>query len=204
MAAGADAPSRASVGRSAVAQTLLGATVAQAVGGPAARRRALAWGAVGGVLSDLDVVAVATHGPFGEFPYRRGVTHSLWFGPVIGVVLGWAACAGTRGAASPDRRAPAAPAMRSYGPVAVVWAGVLAVRAVRASTHVGGWRAVAAALAGLGVAVVLIAAVIRSARALSARGEPATFDLSPSVHSPPSTPRAPQRSAAPTRLAASA
>lgn len=54
-----------------------------------------------------------------------------------------------------------APAMRWYGPVAVLWAGILAARAVRASTHVGGWRAAAAALAGLAVAMVLLAAVIR-------------------------------------------
>lgn len=54
-----------------------------------------------------------------------------------------------------------APAMRWYAPVAVAWAGVLAVRAVRASTGASGWRAVAAALAGLGVAVLLLAAVIR-------------------------------------------
>jgi hypothetical protein len=52
-------------------------------------------------------------------------------------------------------------AMRWYAPVAVVWAGVLAVCAVHASTDVAGWRAVAAALAGLVAAVLLLALVVR-------------------------------------------
>jgi len=71
-------------------QALLGAAVGQVACGHRLGRRALAWGAVAGLLPDLDVVAVATHGPFGEFLYHRGPTHALWFGPVVGPLLGWA------------------------------------------------------------------------------------------------------------------
>ena len=74
-----------------VTQALLGATIAQAGFQRRLGRRALWWGAAGGVLPDLDVIAVATHGPFGEFLYHRGFTHSLWFGPVVGPLLGLAA-----------------------------------------------------------------------------------------------------------------
>ncbi len=73
-----------------VSQALLGAAVGQAAFSRRLGRRALAWGALGGMLPDLDVVAVATHGPFGEFLYHRGPTHALWFGPVVGPLLGWA------------------------------------------------------------------------------------------------------------------
>jgi inner membrane protein len=75
-----------------VTQALLGATVAQAgFASRLGRRRALGWGAVAGLMPDLDVVAVATHGPFGEFLYHRGITHGLCFGPVMGPLLGVAA-----------------------------------------------------------------------------------------------------------------
>jgi inner membrane protein len=70
-------------------QGLLGATVGQACCGRTLGRRAAFWGAVGGVLPDLDIVA-GLSGPFGEFLYHRGPTHALWFGPVVGTALGYA------------------------------------------------------------------------------------------------------------------
>ena len=70
-------------------QALLGAVVGQATFSHKLGGRALVFGALGGLLPDLDVLAVATHGPFGEFVHHRGFTHSLWFGPVIGPPLGW-------------------------------------------------------------------------------------------------------------------
>jgi inner membrane protein len=72
-----------------VTQALLGASVAEAGFARRLGRRALWWGALGGLLPDLDVLAVAFDGPFGEFRYHRGITHSLWFGPVLGPLLGW-------------------------------------------------------------------------------------------------------------------
>ncbi len=73
-----------------VSQGLLGAVVGQAGFSQKLGRRALVWGAVGGLLPDLDVLVMATHGPFAEFVYHRGSTHSLWFGPVVGPAIGWA------------------------------------------------------------------------------------------------------------------
>lgn len=70
-------------------QALLGAVVGQAGFHHKLGRRALIYGAIGGVLPDLDIVAIATHGPFGEFVHHRGVTHALWFGVVVGPALGW-------------------------------------------------------------------------------------------------------------------
>ncbi len=73
-----------------VTQALLGATVAQAGFAHKLGRRALWWGALGGLLPDLDVLAIATHGPFAEFRFHRGITHALWFGPLLGPLLGYA------------------------------------------------------------------------------------------------------------------
>ena len=69
-------------------QGLLGACVGQAVYGRALGRRALGWGALLGMVPDLDVVMNATS-PFGEWLWHRGPTHALWFGPVVGTAAGW-------------------------------------------------------------------------------------------------------------------
>jgi inner membrane protein len=70
-------------------QALLGAVVGQAAFSHKLGGRALVFGAVGGLIPDLDVIAMVTHGPFGEFVHHRGFTHSLWFGLVAGPILGW-------------------------------------------------------------------------------------------------------------------
>lgn len=90
-------------------QALLGAVVGQAGFSHKLGRRAVAWGAVAGLLPDLDVLALVTHGPFGEFLYHRGLTHALWFGPVVGPVLGYAVW---RGYARRLRAAPEAALQR--------------------------------------------------------------------------------------------
>jgi inner membrane protein len=71
-------------------QGLLGASFGQALCGRSLGRRALAFGALAGMLPDLDIVMNAA-GPMGEFLYHRGITHSLWFGPTIGPALAWLA-----------------------------------------------------------------------------------------------------------------
>jgi inner membrane protein len=96
-------------------QALLGAVVGQAGFSHKLGRRAVAWGAVGGLLPDLDVLAAVTHGPFGEFLYHRGFTHALCFGPVVGPVLGYAVW---RGYARRLRGAPEAAAATARGPSA--------------------------------------------------------------------------------------
>ncbi len=71
-----------------VTQVLLGAVVGQAVGGERIGGQAVVWGAVGGLIPDLDIVLTAI-GPKGEFLYHRGPTHALWFGPLVGTALAW-------------------------------------------------------------------------------------------------------------------
>lgn len=72
-----------------ITQGLLGAAIGQAGFSRSLGRRALGWGALVATLPDLDVIAAPLHGGFGEMIYHRGSTHSLWFGPVAGSLLGW-------------------------------------------------------------------------------------------------------------------
>ncbi|RZI45406.1 metal-dependent hydrolase [Candidatus Finniella inopinata] len=72
-----------------VTQGILGASVGQVGFQKSLGRRALGWGAAIGMLPDLDVLVRFSSNPFAEILYHRGVTHSLWFGPVLGPVLGY-------------------------------------------------------------------------------------------------------------------
>ena len=69
-------------------QGLLGASFGQAVYGKTLGRRAAVWGAVVGMAPDLDVVMNPTS-PMAEWLWHRGPTHGVWFGPVVGPVVGW-------------------------------------------------------------------------------------------------------------------
>jgi len=69
-------------------QGLLGASFGQALCGRTLGRHALVMGALVGMAPDLDVLANAT-GPLAEWTWHRSVTHSLWFGPVIGPLVGY-------------------------------------------------------------------------------------------------------------------
>lgn len=79
-----------------VTQGLLGAVCGQVVAGRVLGRRALLWGAVAGVLPDLDVLLPGAHGTLEEFRNHRSLTHALWFGPAVGALLGEAAWRLTR------------------------------------------------------------------------------------------------------------
>ena len=70
-------------------QALLGAVVGQACFSRKLGKRALWWGALAGAIPDLDVLVVPFTRPWGEFLYHRGPTHALWFGPVVGCLLGY-------------------------------------------------------------------------------------------------------------------
>jgi inner membrane protein len=72
-------------------QAVLGAACGQVAVGHRLGRRALGWGAVGGIIPDLDTLVIPALGPLAEFQYHRGLTHALWFGPLVGPVLGHAA-----------------------------------------------------------------------------------------------------------------
>ena len=69
-------------------QGALGATVGQAFYGRTLGRQALVWGAVVGMAPDLDIIVNATS-PMAEWLWHRGPTHALWFGPVVGPLVGW-------------------------------------------------------------------------------------------------------------------
>jgi inner membrane protein len=69
---------------------LLGAAIGQAFFARSLGSRAVAWGAVLNMLPDVDVAMIPLAGGLAEWRYHRGVTHGLWFGPVVGAVLGWA------------------------------------------------------------------------------------------------------------------
>ncbi len=85
---------------------LLGAALGQALFGRSLGRRALAWGAFGAMLPDVDVVLNAT-GPMGEWLYHRGPTHALWVPPLVGTILGTLAWRARR-RSDPERAEPLA------------------------------------------------------------------------------------------------
>jgi inner membrane protein len=72
-----------------ITQALLGAATAELVAGRQLGRRALGWGAVVGMTPDLDILLAPLHNGYGEWLYHRGTTHSLWFGFVMGPLMGW-------------------------------------------------------------------------------------------------------------------
>lgn len=73
-----------------ITQILLGAAVGAAVGGRRLGWLAPAAGAIGGVIPDLDVFWPTPERSVDFWVVHRGITHSLFFGPVVGVALGWA------------------------------------------------------------------------------------------------------------------
>ncbi len=85
---------------------LLGAVIGQACFGRSLGRRALAAGALGAMLPDVDVLMNAT-GPMGEWLYHRGLTHALWLQPLAGALLGTAARR-WRARRDPERAGPLA------------------------------------------------------------------------------------------------
>ncbi len=72
-----------------ITQGILGAAVSQAGFQKTLGRRALAWGAIAGMIPDMDVFVRLSSNPFAEMLYHRGITHSLWFGPVLGPIFGY-------------------------------------------------------------------------------------------------------------------
>jgi inner membrane protein len=68
-------------------QGVLGAAVGHAVLGRHVGKKAMALGFAGGILPDLDVLLVADGNSLDYWHYHRGITHSLLFGPVVGVPL---------------------------------------------------------------------------------------------------------------------
>jgi inner membrane protein len=71
-------------------QALLGATIGQACFGHKLGGRAALWGGIAAIIPDLDLVVVPFMGRMGEQLYHRGPTHAFWFGPIFGVLMGYA------------------------------------------------------------------------------------------------------------------
>jgi inner membrane protein len=103
-----------------ITQGLLGAACGQAALGHRLGRRALLFGALGGLLPDLDVLPIAVLGSLAEWKYHRGLTHTLWFGPVVGPALGYVAWRAHRSRARAGADPPGA--WRDWG-----WLFVLAL-----------------------------------------------------------------------------
>lgn len=72
-----------------VTQIALGATVGQFGFQKILGRRAIAYGALAGLIPDLDVVVKLSSNPYAEILHHRGLTHSLFFGLIVGIGLGW-------------------------------------------------------------------------------------------------------------------
>lgn len=70
-------------------QAALGATVGQAFFARRLGRKANWYGALGGLVPDFDIFFGLFTNEWGELIWHRGPTHALWFGPVVGPLLGW-------------------------------------------------------------------------------------------------------------------
>ena len=70
-------------------QAALGAVVAQTAGHRALGYRAALYGAAAGVLPDVDVLFSIGGDFVDQLITHRGITHSLFFAPVVGPALGW-------------------------------------------------------------------------------------------------------------------
>lgn len=73
-----------------VTHGLLGGIIGQAVGGRKLGMRAAALGAVVGAFPDIDVVyGLFAVDDMAQLQWHRGLTHSLFFAPLIGTLFGW-------------------------------------------------------------------------------------------------------------------
>lgn len=91
-------------------QAALGAAIGQAGFSHRLGRKAAWWGAAAGLVPDLDVLAMAFAGPWAELRWHRGPTHSLWFGPVVGTLIGYALWRWYRRRTGGDPDGPGGPA----------------------------------------------------------------------------------------------
>ncbi|MCB2222202.1 MAG: metal-dependent hydrolase [Bacteroidetes bacterium] len=72
-----------------VTQTVLGAAVGEVVLGKKAGNKAIMWGAVGGLIPDLDVLIVPFFNEVDGLFVHRGFSHSLVFAFLLAPLLGW-------------------------------------------------------------------------------------------------------------------
>lgn len=70
-------------------QIVLGAAVGELALGKKIGNRAMIWGAIGGTIPDLDVIANSFMDPIDALAFHRGITHSILFSVVAPVLFGW-------------------------------------------------------------------------------------------------------------------
>ena len=70
-------------------QIVLGAAVGEIALGKKIGNRALIWGAIGGTIPDLDVLANSFMHPIDALAFHRGITHSILFSVVAPLLFGW-------------------------------------------------------------------------------------------------------------------
>ncbi|MBN2433057.1 MAG: metal-dependent hydrolase [Acidobacteria bacterium] len=70
-------------------QMTLGAGVGELILGRKVGNKALLWGAVAGLIPDLDVLAGVFMSPVDRFVFHRTVSHSILFCVVLAPLLGW-------------------------------------------------------------------------------------------------------------------
>ncbi|MDH3643259.1 MAG: metal-dependent hydrolase [Gammaproteobacteria bacterium] len=72
-----------------ISQAALGAVVAQSAAHRTLGLRAATLGAAAGAMPDIDVLFSLNGDYFDQLMTHRGITHSLFFAPVVGPALGW-------------------------------------------------------------------------------------------------------------------
>ena len=74
-----------------VTQVVLGAAVGEVVLGKKAGNKAILWGAVGGLIPDLDVLIAPFYSDVDGLFVHRGFSHSIVFSFILAPLLGWLA-----------------------------------------------------------------------------------------------------------------
>jgi inner membrane protein len=72
-----------------ISQLVLGAAVGEAVLGKKLGNKAVLWGAIGGTIPDLDVLASPFLTELAGLTFHRGISHSVLFSVVFSILLGW-------------------------------------------------------------------------------------------------------------------
>ncbi len=98
-----------------ISQAALGAAVGHTLFHRQLGGRAMVVGALAGMFPDVDSFYGAMEGPFARLVSHRGITHSIFFGPVVGAVTGWAWWHYLRWKSAPGQQPAGSP---------LVWAGL--------------------------------------------------------------------------------
>lgn len=72
-----------------ITQITLGAAVGEVVLGKKVGNRAMLWGAIGGTIPDLDILANINVSEISALAFHRAFTHSITFAFISPIVLGW-------------------------------------------------------------------------------------------------------------------